>query len=71
MTRKSFRVLDPDITLVGSYGEMIMKTLGLGLLAVALLTGRVAVADEGKCDGKCATSQATCPVTAGMEKLPS
>ena len=55
-----------------------MKSFKLGLLAVALISTGSALrasdpkADDSKakCDAACAVDAATCPVTAGMDKLP-
>lgn len=50
-----------------------MKSFKLGLMVLALAsTGSMLRADDakGKCDGVCAKDGSTCPVTAGMAKLP-
>jgi hypothetical protein len=51
-------------------GEEWMKSLKIGLVAMALVSGGYYVSAEEKCDGKCAASAAKCPVTEGLEKLP-
>ena len=50
-----------------------MKSFKLGLMALALFSvGTTLRADDakGKCDAACAAGTGTCPVTAGMAKLP-
>ncbi len=50
-----------------------MKSFKLGLMALALVSAGVQLqADDSKakCDAACATDAGTCPVTAGMAKLP-
>lgn len=53
-----------------------MKSLKIGLVAFALVSGSYYVSvdnfvsAEEKCDGKCATTAAKCPVTEGLAKLP-
>ena len=50
-----------------------MKSFKVGLLAMALVSaGTTLRADDakGKCDAACAAGTGTCPVTAGMAKLP-